>query len=922
MSVKATVPKFAPIRDMALYFDGQGDFVNVANQDILNFSGEITIEAWVFAFADLNLSGDIIDHYNDTQQVFLRIEHTSQRVTYLIGSYSLPGGLHYAGYPMPPEDVENWVHLAGTYDGANWNLYRYGKLVNSTRNTIGAMRVNGDWRIGTSDRTDFRSFNGLINEVRIWNTARLQIEIEGNLYRALAGDEPDLVGYWRLNEGYGDYAFDYTRYGNDGLLVGEVIRPNWNLSGRFYPITSPPARFSLRFNGVNDYMRAKIPAKLAFIAGQPSQITIEAWLYLITTGAVRQMVTLISEESLDSQLFFRVDNGQYSFGAQLGNIVRQVKSPVLPSDLKNWVHLAGTYDGRNWNLYRNGILVNSNAAEGPDIRSNNWNIGASGDGTTNFYQGLLSEVRIWKTARTQVDIFANLHGLLNPHDKHLLAYWRLDEGQGEVAYDSSFGRNNALLGGGMPRWENFIDSDYPKPSKAIYFSGFNSVDFNNPAKITGLAKSPFTVEAWISTEASNSKKHILSFGSPERGQGLLFYVNEASKLAANLSGNPNGPVSVEEADFEWHYVALVNTYDQINNKNSFQLFIDGKEAGLKVTLDDVNVSSGSVFIGRALPGSGDYQGFRGGIADVRIWNTARTAAQIQADMNRETVLRERGDTLGYWKLDEGEGVTVYDYSPNDYRGTLDRAEPGWDLCAKPALAAFRNANDYALQFDGRNKFVSLRDSAALNFSGLITVEAWIYILDANGLYNIVCHGIDAPTKEFLVLRVDGANSPNIVYRFGAHDSSGDYEVTAPMPPSDLGHWVHLAGTYDGADWNLYRNGISIGSSINATGAIQSQEDWAIGSNGNQTGGFFNGLIGEVRIWNIARQQDDIIENVHRELSAKEDGLLGYWRFNEGEGNIAYDATGRGNDGLLGGKEHPNDDSPKWVYCPGTDAGDF
>src|ERR1035437_9422601 len=32
-------------------------------------------------------------------------------------------------------------------------------------------------------------------------------------------------------------------------------------------------------------------------------------------------------------------------------------------------------------------------------------------------------------------------------------------------------------------------------------------------------------------------------------------------------------------------------------------------------------------------------------------------------------------------------------------------------------------------------------------------------------------------------------------------------VLSPIPPGDFGNWVFLAGTFDGANWNLYRNGV-------------------------------------------------------------------------------------------------------------------
>ena len=47
-----------------------------------------------------------------------------------------------------------------------------------------------------------------------------------------------------------------------------------------------------------------------------------------------------------------------------------------------------------------------------------------------------------------------------------------------------------------------------------------------------------------------------------------------------------------------------------------------------------------------------------------------------------------------------------------------------------------------------------------------------------------------------------------------------------------------------------------------------------------------GNISEMRIWNYSRTGDDIANNNRRRLSGSEPGLVSYYKFNEGSGNIA------------------------------------
>jgi hypothetical protein len=61
---------------------------------------------------------------------------------------------------------------------------------------------------------------------------------------------------------------------------------------------------------------------------------------------------------------------------------------------------------------------------------------------------------------------------------------------------------------------------------------------------------------------------------------------------------------------------------------------------------------------------------------------------------------------------------------------------------------------------------------------------------------------------------------------------------------------------------------------------------------------FTGSIDELRIWNTVRSQAQIQQNMNFRLIGNEAGLVGYYRFDEGTGATAIDATGSGNDGAL------------------------
>jgi hypothetical protein len=209
-------------------------------------------------------------------------------------------------------------------------------------------------------------------------------------------------------------------------------------------------------------------------------------------------------------------------------------------------------------------------------------------------------------------------------------------------------------------------------------------------------------------------------------------------------------------------------------------------------------------------------------------------------------------------------------------GTLGAAADG-DLVLTTSLASGPQSPAYlglestntALALDGVKQWASFNNPAGLNFSGQITLEAWVKpSATQTNVARIISHGPqtisdflsvspdDAVTNTSEVfLRIDG--SSNYVCGSSAFTNgvgSIDYVVTYAVPPADLGgaNWVYLVGTYDGANWRLYRNGVQVASAASALGALPVVNgDWAVGSTGNGWADPYAGSVDEVAIYNYA-----------------------------------------------------------------------
>jgi hypothetical protein len=115
---------------------------------------------------------------------------------------------------IPAEDLNNWVHLAGLYDGSVWKLYRNGILVSTSAvTTVGAVANQADWRIGSSDVPD-RYFAGTIDQVQIYGEALTSFQVAAAMEVSVPGD---FNGDSTVN------AADYTVWrDNLGLQMGAL----------------------------------------------------------------------------------------------------------------------------------------------------------------------------------------------------------------------------------------------------------------------------------------------------------------------------------------------------------------------------------------------------------------------------------------------------------------------------------------------------------------------------------------------------------------------------------------------------------------------------------------------------------------------------------------------------------------------------
>ncbi len=202
------------------------------------------------------------------------------------------------------------------------------------------------------------------------------------------------------------------------------------------------------------------------------------------------------------------------------------------------------------------------------------------------------------------------------------------------------------------------------------------------------------------------------------------------------------------------------------------------------------------------------------------------------------------------------------------------------------------------------KIVLGNTNPAIRPTTTITVESWVKVIANNEYGGIVCNTQDNGADEagfYLVTRNNA--SQNI--EFNLKTVNNTFNVPHTFTEIPLNTWAHVAGTYDGANIQLYINGI-LKSTFASTGNI----DWVatnptfytIGAyvDDNESGSVSAG-IDEVRVWNIALSPAQIRDRMCRKITATDvlfGNLVSYYNLDEASGTVAFDGSNTANNGTF------------------------
>ncbi len=399
-----------------------------------------------------------------------------------------------------------------------------------------------------------------------------------------------------------------------------------------------------------------------------------------------------------------------------------------------------------------------------------------------------------------------------------------------------------------------INGEDIRHDASLFFDGVN----NYVRMVSGLnLNSTSTVEMWVQRN-NNSAAEIFFSQGINAAQSYSLGFTAGNNLTLNLAGqtfNSTGTI----ADSAWHHITCV--YDKPNNTVEF--YIDGALSGTNNTFVTNYTETGDVYIGKSTHSAAT---FTGNIHQLRVWNRARTTSEVFAALNITMSGQEFG-VVGVWPMDEAIGGWVEDVS-RQRNGEIFGAT--WAINPSGRAMVF-NGTEYLQHNTGRVSFTDEMD---------FTIEFWF---KGDPQADSACLFSNGKGKDFSTWAIYTDATGHLFVQ--NNDKTFQIDNTDYMD----GSWHHLAVVMNRiTNMVAYVDGTQAGSTQSTTfGEFGSIRAW-VGARGYHTGvgviynqdQHFDGMIDEVRVWNLARKQEQIERDRVNRMKGDEFGLKLYFPFEE------------------------------------------
>jgi hypothetical protein len=931
-------------QDYALSFDDTNDYVRVPRTSSLE-PGQFTIEMWANINGQQSRNTRIIRKANSAGYIFAADQDNDHLVQLRTSTVYVKDTQSHAAY------ANQWHHFAATYTATQARLYVDGVLKNTVNHTAGQLTYDtsdiyfGTGYFGSSDTSEY--FGGRLDEIRIWNYARSQEEIQNAMNELLTGTETGLVGYWRMDEGTGQTVTDRSPNGNHGIRgangypEGDVSDPTW--VSRQTDVLLPDCNGNQRPDSCDladgtsaDCNASGIPdecelnhAPLTPPVGSVTNPS-NGHYYLLTSSAMSWPSAEAYAVSLGGHVATVRNAAENQWIAQTFDPLTTQSSIFIGF---NDIDIEGTW---KWSSGEASTFTNWRSGQPDNNGNEDW-------GELRFSDGSWNDVSSNRYALVEIPPTndCNQNEVLDECD--IASGASTDCNGNDIPDDCEFGgasdcNNNGAIDmcepGGAPDCNGNQIPDqcdiYVGTSADCNADGIPDdcwLETGHQVDVTHRYRACIDGSSQLILNGSTVQWHQLSGGAaaPGREPGCSgnqpTYIDEVEWLPDWPEAYP-APIRYDA--YSSIYSALSPPYPM--SDMTIQIHLISYRDPVTVNLYPSAANSYTIIIDIPDSSSGPF------------WYDFEVIAirTIEVDCNNNEILDECDIAAGTSQdcnengiPDECEFGGASDCNDN---GVIDLCEPGGaldcngnqlpDQCdINAGTSTDCNGNgipdecdlavsDWALDFDGNTDYVKVPRSAAFEPANELTIEAWV---KSHGPGEQHARIVRKTNGRGYILAWEQQNDKRAQIRIDGAAQGGVNVADTVSTDTYVNQWHHLAATYSatGNYVRLYVDGVLKNSAAAKGQLLYGTDDLYFGNWSSSSEGF-DGLIDEIRIWNVARTQAQIQANMNRPLSGTEAGLVGYWRFNEAAGQTTQDSTRFANHGRLGDTTGIDTTDPAWI----------
>jgi hypothetical protein len=561
-------------------FNGSSDYLTLPSNSALAFgTGDFTVELW---FYKTSTATGAVNDYASANGFGFAIQNNNV-ITFASGG----AAINFAA----TINLNQWNHVAVVRNSGTLSCYLNGVSIGTPTADSKNYLSPSSLVIGKNAGGSLEYFLGYISNLRM---------VKGTAVYTSSFTPPTIPLTAITNTSL--LTCQSNRF-KDGSTNAFVLTPNGTPKAQAFQPFSPTASYTAAayggsgyFNGSSDYLTASANSAFAFGTGD---FTVELWFYKTATGdgAVNDYASA---------------NG---FGLVIQNNNVQTFASTQPAinfaatiNLNQWNHVAVVRSSGTLSCYLNGASIGTPTADSKNYLSpSSLTIGRNGGGTTQYFPGYMSNLRIVKGTAVYTSAFTPPTAPVTAITNTSLLLNSTNAG----IYDAAVQNNVITVGDAQA---STTVSKWSPTSIKFDGTGDWLTAIDNPQLQLGTGD--FTIDGWVYLSATGVAYGIISKGAASTGWSVN--VTSGNKLqfsytASNLTG------ATSLAATTWYYFAVVRSGSATGN---LKVYLNGSveaTSGGAVT-DNFNQTS-ILYVGADRVGATPLNGY---LQDVRITKAART----------------------------------------------------------------------------------------------------------------------------------------------------------------------------------------------------------------------------------------------------------------------------------------------------------